>query len=395
MLGKDAHQIMKAVATALVLIVGAAVVLWYGNTLNSWVLGGLIGGLAALLISIPISLTLFSYLSRRHGETHEEEVQGRVSLSQAHEYRDDLPGRAAYVDEVEGSLYALDDEPWDEDAEAFYSRRPAPGYPSSVQQGYPMQGRNPTLKKLPAPRYSADGPIHRPASSSADMPARTSQGRRTTRRLPPNSSMLSQHRSEALRAARKEALQRAEEDIEIQTHTNHPRTARPLPPARPMRPARTQSVPRRPPPVARRASRQLDPETVNNMYPRQPRQRSEERGVTHFERQRSAPLQDKSTGRMFPDRQMLDKNLLSENYPQTEPIDRPKPSGRLKRDVHIDDPYYEPEVTTEGLQKPLVRRAPYMYEDDPLRQELSHYSDNPLVRRSSRYDMMQQDDLEE
>jgi len=59
MLGKDAHQIMKAVATALVLIVGAAVVLWYGNTLNSWVLGGLIGGLAALLISIPISLTLF------------------------------------------------------------------------------------------------------------------------------------------------------------------------------------------------------------------------------------------------------------------------------------------------------------------------------------------------
>ena len=47
---------MKAVAVALVLIAGAAVVLWYGNTLNSWVLGGLIGGLAALLLSIPISL---------------------------------------------------------------------------------------------------------------------------------------------------------------------------------------------------------------------------------------------------------------------------------------------------------------------------------------------------
>jgi hypothetical protein len=381
---------MKAVATALVLIVGAAVVLWYGNTLNSWVLGGLIGGLAALLISIPISLTIFSYLSRRHGEAHDEEIQGRVSLSQAHEYRDNAPGMAAYADEVEGSLYAIDDESWDEGAEAFYSRRPAPGYPSSVQQGYPMQGRNPTLKKLPAPRHSPDGPIHRPA----DMPTKTSQGRRTTRRLPPNSSMLSQHRSEALRAARREALQRAEDDIEFQTHTNHSRTARPLPPARPTRPARSESASRRPP-VARRASRQLDPETVNNVYPKQPRPRSEERGVTQFERQRSAPLQDKSTGRIFPDRQVLDKNFLPENYPQTEPINRPKPTGRLKRDIHIDDPYYEPEVTTEGLQKPLVRRAPYMYEDDPLRQELSHYSDNPLVRRSSRYEMMQQDDLEE
>src|SRR6266568_3355430 len=129
MLGKDAHQIMKAVATALVLIVGAAVVLWYGNTLNSWVLGGLIGGLAALLISIPISLTLFSYLSRRHEDAHGEEIQGRVSLAQAYEYRDDAPGRAAYADEVEGSLYAVDNEPWDGDEEAFDSRRLAPGYP--------------------------------------------------------------------------------------------------------------------------------------------------------------------------------------------------------------------------------------------------------------------------
>src|SRR5581483_9608651 len=118
------------------------------------------------------------------------------SLSQAHEYRDDAPGMAAYVNEVEGSLYAIDDEPWDEDAEAFYSRRPAPGYPSSVQQGHSMQGRNPTLKKLPAPRQSPDGPIHRPASSGADMPAKTSQGQRSTRRLP-HSATLSQHRSQA------------------------------------------------------------------------------------------------------------------------------------------------------------------------------------------------------
>jgi hypothetical protein len=77
---------MRAAAVALVLIVGAAVVLWYGNTLNSWVLGGLIGGLAALLLSIPISLVLFSYFSRRHDEQLRAEVQEEMSLAQIHEY---------------------------------------------------------------------------------------------------------------------------------------------------------------------------------------------------------------------------------------------------------------------------------------------------------------------
>src|SRR5579859_2526994 len=77
---------MRAAAVALVLIIGAAVVLWYGNTLNSWVLGGLIGGLAALLLSIPISLVLFSFFSRRHDEQLRAEVQGEMSLAQIHEY---------------------------------------------------------------------------------------------------------------------------------------------------------------------------------------------------------------------------------------------------------------------------------------------------------------------
>lgn len=368
---------MKAVATALVLIVGAAVVLWYGNTLNSWVLGGLIGGLAALLISIPISLTLFSYLSRRHEDAHGEETHGRVSLAQTYEYQGDAPGMAMYADEVEGSLYAVDDELWDEDEEAFYSQRPTSSQLSSAQQRHPTQGRNRTLKKLPAPRYSPDGPIHRPA----DMPTRTSQGHRTTRRLPMTSSMLSQHRSEALRAARREALQQSGGAMETR------------PQSRSARPTRSLSVSRRSP-ITRRASRQLNPQTAH-LYPRQPHQRSEERGVAHYERQRPAPLQDKSAGRVLPDRQMLTKKLLPDNYPQTEPINRPTQSGRLRRDIPVDELYHEPEVTTEGLQKPLVRRAPYMYEDDPLRQELSQYSDNPLVRRSSRYEMMQQDDLEE
>src|SRR6266849_4860531 len=83
---------MRAAAVALVVIVGAAVVLWFGNTLNSLVLGGLIGGLAALLLSIPISLMLFSYLSHRHDEQLRAEAQEEMSLAQSqsieYEYMD-------------------------------------------------------------------------------------------------------------------------------------------------------------------------------------------------------------------------------------------------------------------------------------------------------------------
>src|SRR5574340_1832696 len=57
---------MRAAAAAIVFILGAAVILVLANSLNSWVVGGLIGGLAALLISIPISVLLFTVISRRH-----------------------------------------------------------------------------------------------------------------------------------------------------------------------------------------------------------------------------------------------------------------------------------------------------------------------------------------
>src|SRR5437588_4537751 len=79
---------MKAVAAALVLIVGAAVVLWYGNTLNSWVLGGLIGGFGALLLSIPISLVLFSWISRHYDNHLQEEVleDEEITLAQRGSY---------------------------------------------------------------------------------------------------------------------------------------------------------------------------------------------------------------------------------------------------------------------------------------------------------------------
>src|SRR5436305_8216761 len=95
---------MRAATVALVLIFGAAVVLWYGNTLNSLVLGGLIGGLAALLLSIPISLILFSYFSHRHEDQLREEVREEMSLSQIHEYQEYLEAPEEDVYEAEVPL---------------------------------------------------------------------------------------------------------------------------------------------------------------------------------------------------------------------------------------------------------------------------------------------------
>ncbi len=50
------------------------------------------------------------------------------------------------------------------------------------------------------------------------------------------------------------------------------------------------------------------------------------------------------------------------------------------------------DVTTGNLSKSLVRRAPYLYADDALRQELAQQIDGPVVRRSSRLDVQQSDD---
>jgi hypothetical protein len=64
------------------------------------------------------------------------------------------------------------------------------------------------------------------------------------------------------------------------------------------------------------------------------------------------------------------------------------------RSPQLQEQPLNPDMTTGSLQKPLVRRAPYMYEDDPLRQEMAQHLNCPMVRRSSRYETLQQDDEE-
>src|SRR5450759_579989 len=99
---------MRVAALALVLIIASAVVLIFANTLNSWVLGGLIGGLAALLISIPISLIIFATLARRQ----DERLYAQMLLQQEEE---DL----AYYEEQQQQEY---EERADFDEEDEYGR---------------------------------------------------------------------------------------------------------------------------------------------------------------------------------------------------------------------------------------------------------------------------------
>jgi len=71
-------------------------------------------------------------------------------------------------------------------------------------------------------------------------------------------------------------------------------------------------------------------------------------------------------------------------YPQTGPM-RPQPrTGQIARNPHVEAQRGNPERVSGTLQNPMVRRAPYMYEDDPMRQEFAQHLNAPAVRRSSR-----------
>jgi hypothetical protein len=50
---------------------------------------------------------------------------------------------------------------------------------------------------------------------------------------------------------------------------------------------------------------------------------------------------------------------------------------------------------TESVGRSLVRRAPYLYEDDPLRQELAQHVQEPITRRSTRYLVSPSDEEEQ
>lgn len=385
---------MRVAAVAFVLVVGAAVVLAFANTLNSWVLGGLLGGLAAILLCIPVSLAIFALLARRQ-ETRQHGLAQEVEEAHfAEVYADEL-----MTYEAEASALS-DEEDLPPTARTRYSpasrRGPVSGYlplPPAEQdldfyeeddeqtlmrrdpRNYPRQPRSPA----PSPSRYDEMPPSLPATGSTRRPATRS---------------LAQHQSAALRKARQEAQRQQQQQRAGQRRSGSDSLARRSPGSRfssPQRPRTSHSL---------RSRDQIS----QNVY------RPEDEYDTQRSRQRSA----RSAWNEAEDfSESLSTEQLRERYHQYPRRSAYPRQPRATR-AHPNDPWTgelsggdrqegeprsrrlrrDPERLSGNLHNPLVRRAPYLYEDDPLNEELARQLDKnqPITRRSSLYESYQDDE---
>lgn len=350
---------MKAIAAALVLIASAAVVLWFGNTLNSWVLGGLIGGLAALLLSIPISLTLFSYLAHRHDERYRAELEEQMTLAQE-VYYPHIPA-GTMVNAYDIDRYAQAEEEWYDEEEVYQQEYTTRNAPLLSSQHIPIADDSQVPSRLSvSQRRSSFGSTHSSKSLSVVRGKDALERSMPSRRPYPGYeiSSRSQHQSAAIRAARKEVIQQYD-DGDVTDFSHRPPLVRP-----------SQSL------AAQRLSRRLPQQTHQSL---QRPQRVIDANLPQKNLHRSQPLEDDDRE---PETEYLN------GYPPTGP-------GQVSRHRQLRAQRLDQAMMTENFKKPLVRRAPYMYEDDPLREELSQHLEAPRVRRSSRLGAMRYEEDEE
>jgi hypothetical protein len=354
--------LLKAVATALVLIAGAAVVLWYANTLNSWVLGGLIGGLAALLLSIPISLMLFSYLSHRHDGRSRRSDDAYDEAEPLLDDYDEVPRRLMkrISIEADNEYPGLRRGVWGEEYEE---------YEDDEQHYLPA----PSRQQLPAPRVVASDQqlVHRSPSTQRDV-RQTRQlsqrdleieSRNTTSRRPnnpgyPAEKTRGKFQSQALRIAREEAYRRSEKEEEI-SDLPLPRSRRP-----------TSSL----------HTRKLDTD------------RNEKPVGSRGYRQSSEDMQDDQSaypsvqqGNLQRGRRIVDANPSPNSPSRTYANAAENQAHQLDYEEDSDPGFFDQTYMTGDLKKPLLRRAPYMYDNDALKNELAQQVDPPVTRRSTRY----------
>ncbi len=375
---------MKVAALALVLIVASAVVLIFANTLNSWVVGGLIGGLAALLISIPISLIIFSTFARRHDERlyagmllQPEEDIAYAEEEYRQEYEEDE------YEEVEryGRVYEADAYYVAEEEEEFElprgRRQPEMRSLPPAGQSYASSSARSTAKQRaadPSQNVTSSQASRRPTRELAydrEKGERTREvstsrqkpqtGHQRTARAPyTTQSLRSQQQAVARRAARQEAAQGYGSPRSEQLSTgpvHRPTTTRHLPP---------QSI---------QLSRAQEETSRRNVGADGWSRGTSNRGAKRPSDAGSARPQETQTD------QLRDRN----SYPSTGPVRLNPETGQMARNRQVDEQYSEEEATTGNLFNPLVRRAPYLYEDDPLREELSQHIEKPIVRRASRH----------
>ncbi len=376
---------MRAAAVALVLIVGAAVVLWYANTLNSWVLGGLIGGLAALLLSIPISLTLFSYLSRRHDEKLKAEAEEAMYLEQL-EY-DEYPEAPVKVFESR----AYDPPPAGEWDGGHYQVTTARNLPVPSSPRLPVARQNQLPASVSQQRMTDYTLARQQRAPARGQPAQApAQRRPATQRHSYYSgfygyqgggkSLRASQQTAALRAARLEAVQHSGDSDPFPATTS-----------------RSLLTPRRNQDAAQRANQQSK-QLPARQSPSQPPDHYRSRRTVDGSpappgsgRLNSEPLQAPALPQRLGEPRTdkigephTDKIGGNGRYPSTGSIRQQPQTGQMVRRPQIEAQPREPDIITGSLKNPLVRRAPYMYEDDPLREKLAQQLEPPSVRRSSR-----------
>lgn len=371
---------MKVAALALVLIVASAVVLLFANTLNSWVVGGLIGGLAALLISIPISLIIFSTLARRN----DERLYAQMLLQQEEdlaayedEYRQEYEEGDDYDEEEYGPVYEADAYYVAEEEEGFELPR---GRRQSELRSLPAAGQSyaSSSARSTAKQRAADAPqaSRRPTRELAYerergertrevSPSRQKQetGHQRTARAPyTTQSLRSQQQATARRAAQQEAAQRHGSTRSEQLSTG---------------PVQRPPTPRHLPPQSIQLNRSRVQEEASN-------KNAGENGWPRANTGRGAK-RPSNTGSARPQETQTDQLRDRNPYPSTGPVRWNPETGQMARNRRGDEQQGEEEATTGNLFDPLVRRAPYLYEDDPLREELSRHVDKPIIRRASRH----------
>ena len=370
---------MRVAAAAIVFIVGAAVILVFANSLNSWVLGGLIGGLAALLISIPISVMLFTILSRRHDlklqALHQELGEmGYVDLDEN-----------GYEEVYEAEAYVLSDEEY---YNQTVNRRmadvralPAAGqsYASAYREKNERVGRSTQSSRRPSQAL--------PQGRGKGTPTRelSTERRHVQRSMHEVNAMRSRFQTAALQAARREAQQLDDVDV-IPTHTQAPnkrvsqgRTSQSLGgQSSSSRQARPPSDLPRQQRTAHLNGSQSSLDTTSEQ------QKSKRRTLSSGEL--SSTNRPPRTDSLHTDELQSDKFRNRSSYPETDNLRVQPQTGQMVRNPQLGQPQRNSDMMTGNLKTPLLRRAPYLYEDDPLRQELAQQIDEePIVRRSSRH----------
>ena len=372
---------MKAAALAFVLLIGAAIVLAFANTLNSWVLGGLIGGLAAILLSIPISLALFTILARRHDE--QLYAQGREQEDEV--VFDD----EQYVEVYEAEAYILpsDDEQYFELQDRRISERrnvPSPSYPrlpaagqsrvqASAKSIYNQRSLNyPQGTRRPSQALLAQGN----GTRTPAQPLSPDRAKPYTRNQP---NSLAKHQTAALRAARREAAQEQNIDQDdIPTSTSMSRRL----PIRSSQPLNGRQH-------AGGLSRPTSQLSRQEIFPDKS-QRTVDASTKHQQtsQHRHRSIDDAHASNRYPQTDSLrmresETDRSGDRFEQTGPLQRNPETGKITRNPHLGERPRNPDAITGSLKNPLVRRPPYMYEDDPLRQDLAQLVERPITRRSS------------